>query len=239
MLIAVVGDLGSGKTLFLLFIALDSERKVKANFLIMGCPNYEKLNTLDIFDIERDCDILIDEMYTWIESRISGSKLNLYMSYIIFQSRKLTIDIYGTMQLFSSVDVRFRRLVDRIVKCERIDNGKEKPYWDFKYSILNMNTLQETQWELPYKNAEKYFKRFDTFQVIEPFDRDSIELEIMKRYPNRLGDRLEEIALTVKQYLNSKKIYKYTHSNVKMGLLKTNHTLEYDDIVYAFLNVEN
>lgn len=229
MLNAIVGDLGTGKTLFMTLIAVSSKREVVSNFRL-DLPNYSHLDVVDLLDLGTNKDVLIDEAYTWLESRVSSSFLNRYLSYIMFQSRKRTIDIYTTEQLFGTIDVRFRDLVHKIVKCTRLGIGKNKEIYDFKYEILDVYSDTVEMFVLTYKDALKYFPIFDTLEIVEPYNKESMEIEILKERPQKLFERIESIALNLKKELKN-----ITHASVKVALLKRGYNLNYESLVYACL----
>lgn len=229
-LVACVGDIGSGKTTFLAMVGYNSDREILSNFHL----NLEKcyiIEPMELITLGENKVVLLDEIYTWLEARVSSSFINRYVSYIIFQSRKRTIDIYGTMQLFSSADLRFRRMVNKIVKCERIPNrNKPKEEWDFKYSIMNVSNGRIRRFRVRYEKAKKYFPLFDTKEIIEPFDKESLELGVLKNRPKKLYDKIEEIALDLKG-----KYKKITHASLKMALLREGYDISYEPLIYALL----
>ncbi|MEM2262451.1 MAG: AAA family ATPase, partial [Ignisphaera sp.] len=116
MLIGVFGDLGSGKTLFLVYLAQKSNCEVYANFTIK-LPNVKVLTPELFFKILKENPepnrpklLLLDELYTLADSRASVSLRNRLLSYLIFQSRKRNMDIVYTAQLYGSIDLRLRDL---------------------------------------------------------------------------------------------------------------------------------
>jgi len=61
----------------------------------------------------RDCDIFIDEIGTYFDSRL-WTELSLDTRRWLAQSSKMGTDIYGTAQDFAQVDKSFRRLVNQL-----------------------------------------------------------------------------------------------------------------------------
>jgi hypothetical protein len=66
----------------------------------------------DIVDTQ-DCDIIIDEIGTYFDSR-TWQDLTLKTRRWIAQSAKLGVEIYGASQDFAQVDISFRRLVNEL-----------------------------------------------------------------------------------------------------------------------------
>lgn len=228
MLILVIGARGSGKTLFTTFIACKSKREIYANYRIF-LKNYKPLEIIDLLELPNDIDVIIDEGYTWLESRVSGSHLNRYLSYIVFQIRKRLIDVYVTAQMFSSIDVRFREQADIIVKCERVGD-------DFVYDILWVDTFQTRKFMLSYEDAKKYFDKYDTFEIIEPYTKDILERKILDNIPENRFKKIKKIAKALKgdlsKALNGGEL---THPKLKLLLLEKGFDLGEESLIYVYL----
>lgn len=227
MLIAVNGDFGSGKTLFLVLVACSVKREVWSNFKIK-IDNYHKLDVEHLIDLGYNKEVMIDEAYTWMESRSSGSALNRYMSYLIFQVRHRTLNIYTTEQLFHSVDIRFRELAHRVVECSRVNNGRGREYHHFRFDIWNTYDNSCCSWLANYNWAKKFFPLYDTFEIIDPFSKESLELEILKGSPRKLYDKIHSIAVDLKKELKT-----VSHSSVRMALLKNGYDGSFERLVYS------
>lgn len=225
MLISILGSFGSGKTLLLAILGSDSKRIVHSNFLIR-IPNYKPLKVLDLLNLENNIDMFIDEGYTWLESRISSSKLNRYLSYIILQSRKRTLDIYITAQLFSTVDLRFRDNSDIVVKCIKKSDG-------FKYSFFNIRNRTIKSWILPFTEAEKYYELYDTFEIIEPHDKKALEFKLLMDNPLALDTKIREICRDIYPILQD--IGKITHDSVKYALISSKYNVSYEKYVHMYM----
>jgi hypothetical protein len=57
---------------------------------------------------------LIDELWLYADSRLSGSARNKFVSKVLLKSRKRDLDILYTTQSLGQVDVRIRRISDFI-----------------------------------------------------------------------------------------------------------------------------
>ncbi|MFW9949622.1 MAG: AAA family ATPase [Candidatus Thorarchaeota archaeon] len=163
MLVAILGNLGSGKTLLSVINAYYSNLPIVSNFFI-DFSNRE----IESFDLDRflradyqNCIILLDEAYNYLESRISGSELNRVMSYILFQFRKKNVTMYFTAQLFSTIDRRYRELCDMIIVAKSRDPTKKE---NFSYTITNF--LITKKFVLDYEKASEFFTMYDTKEVI-------------------------------------------------------------------------
>ena len=224
MLILVIGARGSGKTLFCTLIAEKSKREIYANYRLF-LKRYKPLEVIDLLELPNNVDVIIDEGYTWLESRISGSHLNRYLSYIVFQIRKRMIDVYVTAQMFSSIDVRFREQADIIIKCERIGQ-------DFYYDMYWLDIDQIRKFVLPYEVAEKYFDKYDTYEVIEPYTKEILERKILDNIPENRFKKISDIAEDIIDEFDGEEI---THDRLKLVLLKRGYDLGEEALIYVYL----
>lgn len=140
LLIFVNGPLGSGKTLLMTFFAYKYHKStdIYSNYHL-DLENAHDIGPHDVSQI-REGLLLIDEAYTWIDSRESQDDLNKFMSKMLFQSRKRDMDIIISAQLTHSVDLRFRDLSDIIISAEgkrtkKGSDGVER--YAFKYLVDN------------------------------------------------------------------------------------------------------
>ena len=226
MLAIVLGPKGAGKTILITRIALASKREVYSNFWI-DFSNYNHLEVMDLVDIENNVDIFIDEAYVWLESRISGFFLNRFLSYMLWQSRKRDIDMYLTAQKFRSLDVRFREEVDVLVKCKaRVNLNKD----DFEFSIFWIAENKQKRFILMYKDAEKYFPMYDTYQIIEPYTKDELSFELLKRDPERRWEKAMEIGDIIGKGLDL-----ITHPILQARLMKFGYDSSFEPLVYVYL----
>lgn len=229
MLILIIGNRGSGKTLLSTIIAKDSDRQVYANYDIkLDDGRFKPLEIIDFLELPDNIDVIIDEGYTWLEARTSGYFLNRYLSYIVLQSRKRTIDIIVTAQMFSTVDVRFRNQAEVIVKCERVG-------LDFVYDFLRLDNFKSNRFVLPYEKAKRYFNLYDTYQIVEPHTKIALEMKLLESDPKRLYEKIKKIGdsiLTDFKDLDAKEI---THDRVKASLMRNGHNMSLEPLIYVFI----
>jgi len=183
MLIAVLGGLGSGKTLFLTWLGLKSIGKsdVYANFHIAH-PKVKFLTPLEFVKLALSTNknkkyvVLLDEVYGWLDSRCSSTKTNRLLDIIGLQSRKRNMDIFYTAQLGSSVDLRFRDITDIVVKCEKIPN------YGFYYSINRQmwRGIKTKKYFIPLDSAGKIWQYYDTTEVVKPIGLNKLIGELEK-----------------------------------------------------------
>lgn len=157
----IVGDVGSGKTLFQTYLCVSDHRPVYANYEIK-IDRWSRLQPQMIFELQ-DCLVVMDEMYLWLEARVSSNQLNEYLSYMLFQSRKNGTDYIGTAQLFRTIDVRFREMADFIVIAKNDKKNKV-----FRYEMLKNSSVHPIikKFEIPYDRAKEIFSLYDTKEKI-------------------------------------------------------------------------
>jgi hypothetical protein len=177
MLIGIFGSFGSGKTLLLTYIALKyaemENYDVYANYHI----KHEKVKVIepeDFIEINPESSdkrvfIALDEIYAWLDSRFSLSKVNRLLSWVILQSRKRNMDIGYTAQMSGTVDLRMRGMTDLVVVAENINDG-------FKYAFIwekGLKTYKRVLM-LNYKNAEKIWDLYDTREIVKPIGLEEL-----------------------------------------------------------------
>jgi len=227
MLVIVIGNLGSGKTLIMLLLILLENREIWSNFKI-NIPNYRELGIPDLFELKDNIVILMDEGYSWIESRVSSSSLNEYISSIIFHTRKSFTDIYLTTPMLSTIDKRFRKQANFIIECQHRNNFNSD---NFNYVFHDVNNNTYGKFTLPYNKAKKYFKLYNTYEKVESHRKKGLQFKILKNYPKRLRLRVIEIVDIIKPLLNGK----ITHDIVKKKMFDNEIDLNYEPFVYIEL----
>jgi len=222
ILVCILGPQGSGKTILMVYLASQSKREVYSNFKI-HIPNYKPLEIMDLLELKNDIDVLIDEGYTWLESRTSSSHLNRYLSYIVLQARKRTIDIIISAQLFSTLDVRFRQQSDVIIKCKLTKKG-------FRYSMLFVESNKIKTFILRFKNAKKLYDMYDTYEIVEPYVKAELEASLRVKTPKDKWTEIKKISVKIQN-----DITKLTHPRVLNALMKNGFNANLEEQVYAYL----
>ena len=223
MLIIILGILGSGKTLLLTYFASKlKNRTIYANYELK-LENYHSLKPIDLITLPTDIEVFLDEGYAWLESRISASQLNRYMSYLLFQSRKRNTNFYITAPLFSTLDKRFKLYADYIIMCERKKDG-------FKYTSILRKNSRVKKFLFPMSKAKEIFKYYDTYEIVEPMNIANMEYNIIKNDKKELLRISTEIANKIKLDLEI-----ITHDSIKLALLKLGIDKNYEGYVYSIL----
>lgn len=208
--IVLLGNRGSGKNIFVVNNLKDSERTIESNFGI-NLPNYKPLSFASLLHNKKPREVVLDEAYTYIESRTSMKYGNMLASYLLFQLRKLDVNIYIMVQDFSTVDIRFRNQWDYLIICSRKSSTiKRKEEWDFKYTIIKKVYkgisigFKKKSFIMNYDYAKKnLFHLYDTNEIVDPQDASRIEYEILKTQPKRFAEQSLKLAGLIKPKLKN------------------------------------
>lgn len=228
MNILILGNNASGKTFILTYYGTKFIGNIYSNYKLK-LDNYIPLTINDLLNMNRldKGNIFLDEAYTWLEARTSGNALNLLTSYLIYQQRKRSLDIYLTAQMFSSLDKRVRYLANIIILCESRVNLKKD---DFHFIYQDKDIGKKTTFMIPYKIAEKYFKYYNTYEIIEPQNVSRLEFNLLKNNPKSLLRKIKEIAKIVKSQISI-----ITHDSIKTVLLLNGFEMGYEKFLYPYL----
>ncbi len=176
MLCIILGDVGSGKTLLLTIFACITKRPIYANFSLCIPGKRIKEFSLGMFDSENTLQngiLLLDEAYEFLDNRRAMNSQNILMSWLYFQSRKLRLDIFLATQLFRVIDPRFRDLPFYFVQC------RNYPKLFLEYPFGHAQNTQTATWYLPYVKAQKFFKYYNTYQILTTEKVEEMKLEFM------------------------------------------------------------
>jgi deoxyadenosine/deoxycytidine kinase len=225
MLVNVDGDVGSGKTLLTTHIANKDTRPVFANYHI-NIPRFTYLEPEMLFSMKNKNEpriVIIDEAYNWLESRLSGRPINVYSSYILFQSRKRGIDFFLTDQLFETIDLRFRKMVNIEIYCEAVPEG-------FEYIIQKISrrkVFKPKKLIMPYKYAETIFPLYDSWEFIDPIDKD-----MMFKVSQNKTSIIEDIDKIVDELLEIAEAKSYTKGIVEDYCLRNDYPDSYVKMIF-------
>lgn len=217
--------MGSGKTLLLTAIGKCST-KIVSNFALKF--PFIPFSVNDFIESKYDnCAILLDEAYNYMESRIAMDMRNRFMSYMLFQSRKKSVDIFTSVQLISTLDLRLRNLTDCFIYC----NGLSVK--GFEYDILNVALNKVVHLTLRMESALKLYELYDTNQIIEPPKTPNQSLAF-KSYDEIKG-KVESIANEIIEAYPKQKI---THNQIKDYIFQNSYPSKLEQNVYARVKVK-
>jgi len=226
VLVAILGKLGSGKTLLLTklgYMAYNEGKKVYADYHLKF--DYTYINNLfDITKIENTDDkiFLFDEIWVSADAREFMSKQNIEISRFILQSRKKNFNVISTAQHLDLIERRIRLVNDVILLpkiLSRVDNNnlKSKPTQllveKYMKDILgNYRFINKIIYDV-YDICDLY----DTTEVIKPMNVQKVYAEDFKKKYDKI----------IKKYVNDKR--KLTKNELKT-LLILDENINHSDV---------
>jgi len=227
MLVIILGNLGSGKTYIMMLLAYQDKRQILSNFNIKR-KNVKVIDVPDLLDLPDDIVLLMDEAYSWIESRSSLDSLNKYLSSVLFHIRKTNTDIYITTPMYSTIDKRFRNQANYIIFCKHRNNFESD---DFHFLFYDVNNRTYGISTLKYSEAKKYFHLYDTNEKVESYKKRGLQFNILKKYPERMKEYIKQISKLANKQLNGN----ITHDRVKKFLFDNGIDLGFHSFLYIDL----
>lgn len=165
MIIAICGGLGSGKTLLMTRYAHKEYLQGKKIFCNYGLKfNHEKIDLVHLLDLKpelQNSGLFMDEIYIYIDSRLSMAKRNRMLSYFIFQTRKLGVTLYFTSQHIGQVDVRLRNMIDILCVCKQTF----KKDW-FKVDMVDYRDFPDVRQNTFIYKGNPYYNMYDTLELV-------------------------------------------------------------------------
>ena len=168
-IIAVVGSMGSGKTLLMTYLAFQDFKDGRNVFSNYGLKfKFEPFNRKFLENYSNDgsglmdCTVCADEFHIWFDSRNSMSKSSKMISYMINQCRKRSVDFMFTTQTIEQVDIRLRRAISLIAypKLYQVD----KKRFTLKVKYVYPSGVSRV---VLYKDIQEIFKLYDTNEIID------------------------------------------------------------------------
>jgi len=177
MIVGIIGARGTGKTLSMAKTCDEMLKKGKTvytnfhlNLKSINKRYHKQVKLLDneFFKNYKDmklynCCLFIDEIYVYIDSRMSGSKRNRIWSYFINQTRKRGVDLYFTTQFFRQVEIRLRMNTEFFVFPRIIKQDDKLIVINYIYKYGDR--LKKIGIEKFLGNA--YFNIYDTDEIID------------------------------------------------------------------------
>lgn len=143
-----IGYQNSGKTLamtYFLYLYYKKGYKIYSNYNL-NFP-HTKINKEILVDFAKSdiqfnkCIIAIDEIHIYFDSRNFSSKDNKIFSYLVLQSSKRNVHIFGTTQEFMNIELRLRTNCNIKTFCNRYIKYGEGEFKEVKSNIRNLNKI--------------------------------------------------------------------------------------------------
>jgi hypothetical protein len=201
VLIAIVGELGVGKTLALTYLAWNNyyykKRSICANYNLYGIPftpvltldDLKKMIPMETASVEqllaqKEIFFSADELWRWIDSRcavmgLSSQKTkrieNKVVTDILAASRKAFVTIAYTTQTYDQVDKRIKNITDFVFYPVIIGDDTLCRVSVFKGSRPTISSL------LPDIRffCEPVFAMYNTYEIVKPLNEGVLSSELL------------------------------------------------------------
>jgi len=157
MISGIFGNLGEGKTLLATYLAYKEAQKGREVYANLSLPFAKRLDTILGLKDVKDAFVVIDDIIPFLDSR--QSQKNVFMSWILNQSRKREVDIVYTSQVLSAVDLRLRFLTNLIFQTYLI------AFPLFRIEVYNCEGNLITSFRIKYD--PEIYNLYDTYEVVE------------------------------------------------------------------------
>jgi hypothetical protein len=206
----IVSPIGAGKSLLTTKKIIDwctlihkktgaKKIKVAANYKLKNLPDYidflfldgSKEETYDIFKNLTGYIIGLDEIDLWFDNYQHNNKFVKDFRAKLKQVRKSGNQIIGNTQDFSYVNINLRKLSTKIIYVRTAKFGKN--VFNMLIDIYRFSFSNNREFfikSLLYKNMQKYFKYYNTNEILKP-------LRIPKRFLEKKKKK-KEIILKIK-----------------------------------------
>lgn len=192
----ITGNVREGKTMLEVYFAWKLHNQglnvpIYCNHTIKY-PEAKRVDVSELLDLEGLGSGLMcmDEAYAWLESRVSSSNLNRYVSYFIFQSGKRGVDVIATSQLGSAIDLRFYDLA-HIIVLTRNDVVNER--FTYQFAVRCGVSVRVVTRCLSYKDASLFWNDFVTGEPVAPLGLKQLQYEMDKFSVVKINVRVDAI----------------------------------------------
>lgn len=210
MIIGYVGILGKGKTIAALQQAIklliknikwgNKEYKIFTNIrlkLPFGLQKYVVFvnHVSQIKAMENGC-FLFDEMWQWVDARLSTSKKNKFWSLWSVKTRKRNIDLLYTEQYELMIDVRIREITEFLCRPNQKILDVEKTLANkFRRAVYKQTVVIVVPLKNPQQKPVRYaisnavfFPLYDTYEEPEELEGGTIVDEANEIIPKAMKD---------------------------------------------------
>ena len=171
----IVSPMGAGKTLTMTMYGYHEHllgKTVYSNYPV-NFPHIPIRSPIEMADIQEGV-FLGDELWSWLDSRESGSTQNKAISRILLKSRKKGYDIYHTAQFHMQPDRRLRNHTDIVIIPEF--NKRSQTCIVRRYRYVGKMNVGDLMSEFKF-DARPYYALYDTRGGIYSDDEDDLILQ--------------------------------------------------------------
>lgn len=191
MIVIITGGLGSGKTCLLTRYGkiAHSDGKLLYSNYHLAYMKYKKLDIVDMYFNEpelKNVMILADEIYTFMDCRMSTNKRNILQSYFIAQTRKRNTDLYYTAQFSQFTDLRLTAFIDIWIQMKNIwvmiDGKKQKHPYLFVATFHDYRDEDDIKIFSKQFDGRSHFKDYNTDEEIYPHDEYIKDVKALRKH---------------------------------------------------------
>jgi hypothetical protein len=168
VLFAIVGELGAGKTLSLVYLGFTNwfykKEKIFSNIHLYKFP-YVYVNSVENLRHMENGYVILDELWSILKSRCSMSRRNRVVGDIILRSRKLNLTYVFTSQLLSLIDKNIREITDFV--AYPVLNARNTTCM---LSIFRGSSKTKALLKTIYFKTEPIFELYDTNEIVDMVD---------------------------------------------------------------------
>lgn len=178
-IVAVVGNKGAGKTLFLTYLAefahYKQKRTVYSNFKLHNIP-YKEFDYQMLLDLPEEMNnglLLMDEAHMGADAYEFLGKSSKAITTLATQLRKRNLDLYMSTQRFTFITKRLRDLTDYIFALEvakDVNNNIIRGVANVEIYDRN-DRFNDKPINKFIFDGRKYFGHYDTDQVIHQTEK--------------------------------------------------------------------
>jgi len=234
----LTGDVGSGKTLFLVIESFQLKKPIFSNFIIKN-DYVKQLSLKKLFRHEySNCVIYLDEAYTKLNKRRSMQNENILLTHTLLQTRKTDMFVYIISQMSDIIEIRYREYIFyHEIKCFHIDNYFIYDFYEVRR--ISKHEMKKTYLFTEYlteKDAQWYYDKYDSYKSI--YDEKLIDSVVMQYLTS--NEKQEILNMLFNEFAHSKyNIAKITKQEVISFLKFTEHSKEWSDLLYSEIKIRN
>ena len=180
LVVGIKGLKASGKTLvltWLLFREYLMGKKVYVNYRVFFPHELIDVQKMVTLNIElQNAVIGIDELHMICDSRRSGKKQNILMTYFILQSRHRSVNFYYTTQFDGQVDKRIRENTDVNMVCENLYiDSDDDGFNDLFRIIIQDRRFRPIKFKQKILYGKPIFKLYSTDYIVDIFTMKELD----------------------------------------------------------------
>jgi len=168
-LFVIVGELGSGKTLTMTYLAwsnwLRRKRRVYSNYTLYGFP-FTRIRTIRDLEEMKEGVVVFDELWISLSSWSRNKTVELISS-ILLKSRKRGLTLIFTSQTLGQINKRIREVLDFIAYPILGPNNEYCKVEVFRGPRPSLATRLRAP---IYFDTEPMYAVYDTYEEVKPFE---------------------------------------------------------------------